>query len=206
MTETKATRAIAERLRNVEPGTPRHEVLSAARKFKTSWVELGGKLWEVKRKDMFRDWGFESFEEYCRDEIRIKPATAQKLTLSYGFLKNEEPHLLKRDGLVEPLPAPETVDLLRRAREKAQLPDEQYRRFREMAFDGEAAPGELRREMKPFLSVVPSGENRGSRQVFRKLVAQAQRLADTLASVTGVPRVIVERALALVDDLRTLAG
>ncbi|NMB75714.1 MAG: hypothetical protein GYA21_11375 [Myxococcales bacterium] len=206
MTETKATRAIAERLRAVEPGTPRHEVLSAARKFKTSWVELGGKLWEVRKKEMYRDWGFDSFDLYCRDEIRIKPATAQKLTMSYGFLKSEEPQLLKRDGVVEPLPAPETVDLLRRAREKAKLPDEQYRRFREMAFDDEAPPSELRREMKPFLSVVSPSEPRTSKQMFRKLVAQAQRLADTLASVAGVPRVIVERALALVDDLRTLAG
>jgi hypothetical protein len=199
--ETKSSRAIAERLAEIEPGTPRYEVLEVARKFKTSWVELGAKLWEVRRKRLFESWGFESFEGYCQEEIRIKPRTASKLTGSYGFLREEEPAMLKRDGVAASIPDPEAVEVLRRAKQDVKLPEAEYRRLREMASE-DAPAAALRKEILPHL---PTKEPQG-KVVFRRLVVQAERLANTLASVQGIPRVIVDRALALVDDLKALVG
>jgi hypothetical protein len=199
--ESKAVRAIAERLAEIPPDSPRHEVLQVARRFKTSWVELGNKLLEVRRRKMFEEWGYDSFDAYCQEEIRIKPRTAAKLTASYSFLKESEPAVLKRDGIANPIPDPEAVEVLRRAHEESKVPEAEYRRIRDLAFE-DAPANLLRRELKPL---VPAKEA-GPKELFKRLVGQAERLANTLASVQGVPRVIVDRALALVDDLRALVG
>mgnify|MGYP001047133309 CR=1 FL=1 len=197
---SKADQAIAERMELLEPGTPRYEALEVARRFKTSWVELGGKLWEVRQRQWFKQWGFGKFDEYCRDELRIKPRTASKLTASYAFLKSEGPSVLKRDGVEKPVPDVQVVDLLRRMKEKEELPDRDFNKIKELAFS-EASPAEVRREIKEH-SPSPPPPPRST--VIKRLLAQAHRLADELAKATGIPHTIVDRALALVDDLRAL--
>ncbi len=198
--ETKATRAIDARLTNLEPGTPRYEALEVARRFKTSWIELGGTLLKVRTKQLFKKWGYPSFEAYCKDEIRIKPRTAAKLTASYAFLRQEEPSVLRRDGVQRPIPEPEAVEVLMKAKENDHVDEEGYRRIREMAFDA-ATPASLRKEYKQNLPPVQPPTPQHS---LKRVLDQANKLADSLAAVQGIPRVILERALALVDDIRAL--
>jgi hypothetical protein len=200
--ESKAAKAISEKMSQIEPGTPRYEALEIARRFKTSWVELGGTLAGVRRKKLYEQWGFPSFEAYCKDEIRIKPRTAAKLTASFSFLKEQEPAVLRRDGLERPIPDMAAVDVLRRAREDEQVGDDQYRRIKEMALD-EASPASLRRE---YREAQGPPEPPSQQEAVKKLVKQADRLADSLAAVQGIPRVILERAVALVDDLKALVS
>lgn len=199
--ESKSTRAISALMKEIEPGSQRYEVLEVARKFKTSWVELGGKLWEVRSNKLFEQWGYKRFEEYCTGEIRIKPRTAAKLTASYGFLKNEEPSVLRRDGLERPVPDVQVVDLLRRMQEKEALPEKEFKKIKEMAFN-DAPAAEVRREIREH---TPPPEPPPVKKILKQLLAQAEKLADALAAVGGIPHVIVQRALALADDLRALA-
>jgi len=198
--ETKATQAIDARMTNLEPGTPRYEALEVARRFKTSWIELGGALLKVRTKQFYKKWGYPSFESYCKDEIRIKPRTAAKLTASFSFLKEEEPSVLKRDGIKRPIPEPEAVEVLMKAKENSQVDEEGYRKIREMAFDA-ATPASLRKEYRQSL---PPAEPQSPQVAVKKLLDQANKLADSLAAVQGIPRLILERALALVDDIRSL--
>jgi len=199
--ESKGEQAISRRMDALEPGSPRYEVLEVARRFKTSWVDLGGKLWEVRRKKLYEEWGFAKFDDYCRNEIRIKPRTAAKLTASYGFLKTEEPAVLKRDGVDKPVPDVQVVDMLRRAREREQLPEREYHKIKEMAFN-DVEPAAIRREMKQSR---PPEEPPPLKKIVKQLLVQANKLADALASTQGIPHMIVKRALSLVDDLRALA-
>ncbi len=198
--ETKAAIAIDERMAQVKPGTPRYEALEAARRFKTSWTELGGALSRVRRKKLFSQWGFLSFESYCQDEIRIKPRTAAKLTASYTFLKEEEPAVLERDGLKRSIPDLAAVEVMRKARQDEYVSEEDYRRIKEMALD-EVPASSLRKEYK---QARPPPEIKPPEVVIKKLLEQANRLADSMAAVQGIPRAIIERVLALVDDLRSL--
>ena len=198
--ESKGERIIAQLMKDIEPGTPRFEVLDVARRFKTSWVDLGGKLYEVRRKKLYEQWGYGKFDEYCSQEIRIKPRTAAKLTTSYAFLKNEEPSVLKRDGVVRPVPDVQVVDMLRRAREKEALPEREYSKIREMAFN-DAPIADVRTEMRQHLPA-PKSPSKG--QVIKHLLDQARKLANGLAALEGIPHVLVERAVALVDGIRKL--
>lgn len=198
--QTKAEAAIEGRMTQLEPGTERYETLEVARRFKTSWVELGERLFQVLRKKLFAAWGFDSFEDYCSQEIRIKPKTAEKLTASFGFLKEQEPAVLRRDGLERPFPDLEAVELIRKAREENQLDEESYQRIKAMALD-EAPLNALRREVREAL---PPREPPPSHTALRRLLGQAERLADLLSAVHSVPRPVAERAFALVEDLREL--
>ncbi len=201
--ESKASQVISKKMSEIEPGTPRYEMLEAARRFKRSWVEMGEKLSDVQRRKLHEQWGYPRFEAYCQQELRIKPQTALKLTASYFFLKQDEPALLRRDGVERPVPDVEVVDFLRRLQEKQRVEPKEYSRIKQMAYQQQATPGQLRQE----LNKVAPPESPPRAEVLRQLVDQAKRLADRLAAVAGIPRAIVDRALALVDDLREmLAG
>ena len=199
-TETKGTKVISQKLEAMEPGTPRYEVLEVAKSFKTSWVSLGSKLYEVQQKKLYEGWGFEKFTDYCTQEIHIKPQTASKLTASYSFLKTEDPAVLRRDGIKKPIPDLAVVDFLRRARANQKVPERGFNKIKELALE-DTPMTELRREFREIAPREPLPVGK----LMRQLMLQANRLADALAAVQGVPHSIVERALALVDDLKGLA-
>ena len=58
----------------------REEALRAARAFKASWTGLARVLTRVRDEGLWGNWGFPSFEAYCTRELRIRKATALKLT------------------------------------------------------------------------------------------------------------------------------
>jgi len=98
-------------METLEPGSDRYEVLDKAKRFKSSWVELGEKLLQVSTKGFFREWGYQDFEEYCVQEIRIKRGTAIKLTMAYRFMEKEEPQLLSAREELKPLPDYRSIEL-----------------------------------------------------------------------------------------------
>ena len=70
----------------------REEVLRAARAFKASWTGLARVLTRVRDEALWESWGFPSFDAYCTRELRIRKATASKLTRSWSFLDRHERH------------------------------------------------------------------------------------------------------------------
>ncbi|RME20894.1 MAG: hypothetical protein D6806_15595, partial [Deltaproteobacteria bacterium] len=124
--ETKATKQMKEKMEGLEPGSDRYNVLETARRFKKSWIEMGAALFRVRAKELYRRWGFDRFEQYCQQELRIKPQTANKLCASYAFLREEDPSVLRRDGVEKPVPDVQVVDFLRRLKEKRNIPDDAF--------------------------------------------------------------------------------
>ena len=83
---TVAEADIEKKAAAVPPGTFRHTVLVAAKRFKSTWAELGKLLVQVKDENLWEPWGYASFEAYCLKELHIKKQTALKLTRSFSFL------------------------------------------------------------------------------------------------------------------------
>jgi hypothetical protein len=92
---TAAEADIEKKAASVPPGTFRHTVLVAAKRFKSTWAELGKLLVQVRDEGTYQEWGYPSFEAYCLKELHIRKATALKLTRSFSFLSRHEP----RDGV-----------------------------------------------------------------------------------------------------------
>ena len=78
-------------MEDMDKNSLRYQTLQSARRFKSSWIELGQYLQTVWREKHYKNWGYMSFESYCAKEIAIKNSTALKLLRSYYFLEREEP-------------------------------------------------------------------------------------------------------------------
>lgn len=197
-----AEEVISRKVSEVEPGSLRQTVLLAAKRFKSSWVELGKLLAKVRNDGTFQDWGYPTFETYCLSELRIKKQTADKLTRNFGFLEKHEPQVMRTPELAEAAPAFEVVEVLAQAEERGQLSASEYKSIRDSIWNQEKPTSELRRELvDKFPAPEPKVDSTGE---LKKLWATSKRLAAELHSNRKVPTAIRERADALASDLEEL--
>jgi hypothetical protein len=163
--KSKSLTQIEEKLQNMDAGSYRYKVLSCARDFKNSWIELGQFLFNVYKDKMFKDWGFLTFEAYCLKEIGIKQPTAMKLLKSYSFLEKEAPTFVKRESMEEReparIPSYEAVNALRLAKESDRLSPKQYEDLREDVLDEVKEDAEVKKKIKYVLNSSPSRSNEG---------------------------------------------
>lgn len=184
--KTKAEQHIEEIMQQLDPASERYRVLNSARRFKSSWVELGEELLKVSQEHLYRNWGYESFEDYCSREVRIKKPTALKLTRAYNYLAKEEPQLLSRQAELNPLPDYRTVDLLRQARQEEQLSVEQYDALRKTALEQSRSHPTV---LKQFKEMTAGDED-----------PQAERMRHCKSALSAV-----RRLLNSLENLDTLA-
>jgi hypothetical protein len=201
---TAAAEKIQSRIDDLPEGSTRRRVLEAAGRFKSSWVELGKLLTEVKRDDLWRTWGFKSFDAYCAKELFLRKATAEKLTASYGFMEKHEPRLVRGEA---PRPAPsfEVIEVLSRAEAAGRLPEDGWDELREEILERPPSPAALNRQLSERYGPPARPEPPAQGERLRKLAALAQRLADLCRGDQAVPRAVAERAAALAEDLDELA-
>ena len=126
-----------------------------------------------------------SFESYCTGEIDIRTSTALKLLRSYYFLEREEPIFLKEklidsDKVVE-LPSFHSVDILRLAKDKKGLNDEDYKTLKYSVLDKGEEPREVRNKLKSILEsykeIDPEEENK------KRYTATINRCLSTLRNL-----------------------
>ncbi|MDP1821972.1 MAG: hypothetical protein Q8L48_01975 [Archangium sp.] len=199
-----AEEVITRKVSQVEPGSFRQTVLLAARRFKSSWAELGKLLQQVRNDASYQDWGYPSFEAYCLSELRIKKQTADKLTRNFGFLEKHEPQVMRTPELAEAAPAFEVVEVLAQAEERGQLSASEYKSIRDSIWNQEKPTSELRRDL---VERFPAPEEKVDGGVeLKRLWATSKRLAAELHSNRRVPAAIRERADALAADLEELVA
>jgi hypothetical protein len=191
-------------LEELPPGSTRRSVLECARRFKASWIDLGRALSEVKRDGLWRVWGFQSFDAYCAKELFIRKQTAEKLTLSYGFIERHEPALLD-DRERRAAPGFEVIEVLSRAEAAGRFSEEGWREMREEILERPPTPASLNRQLTDRYGPPARKEQPAGAERLRGLAALARRLASACAAGDEVPRAVVERARALAEDLDELA-
>lgn len=187
---------------SVQPGTFRHNVLMAARRFKATWAEMGKLLVQVRNEAKFEEWGYDSFDTYVTKELHIRKSTADKLLKSFGFLQKFEPTVVEAPDLQERAPAFEVVEVLADAEARGQLTPSEYKSIRDTIWDAEKSTAELRRDLEERFPRPPPPEDLS----LRRFAQSARRLAKELGEANKVPKAIAERAAALADDLEELAA
>lgn len=197
--KSKGAQVIEQLMQQLSPETERYQVLASARRFKSSWVELGEWLARVSRNGQFSEWGYASFEDYCAKEIRIRRQTAEKLLLAYRFMEREEPTLLERRQ-ERPLPDYRSIDLLRQAREEQPFDNDQYQELRRSIVEGERSHPLV---AKQFHDMVRSQrpEQRTARDL-KNALSTARRLATGLQDLDAVPTDLVQAVDQLVGYLQ----
>ncbi|UFS71219.1 hypothetical protein LPW11_03270 [Geomonas sp. RF6] len=201
MTDTpKSTgeRHIDHIMAQLQPGSDRYDVLDKAKRFKSSWVELGEKLLEVSAGGRFREWGYSSFEEYCVQEIRIKRGTAEKLTMAYRFMEKEEPHALRTEQPLKPLPDYRSVDLLRQAKEEKGFSDEEYGELRKSVLEEERSHPTV---LKKFKEVSALRDEPDPRAPVKAGLSAAKRLEAALRALPAAPAGFLDQLGELIGTL-----
>ncbi len=199
----RAAREIAARIEELPEGSLRRRALEGARRFKASWVEFGRLLSQVRREGLWREWGFASFEAYCTRELFIRRSTAEKLTLSYGFLEKHEPEMARAR---EPRAAPafEVIEVLSRAEAAGRLPASAWAGMRDEVLEA-PTPAAVSRRLEERLGPPPSPPRPGRAERLARLAALARRVAAACRGEEAVPRALAERAAALAGELEDLA-
>ena len=197
---------LQQKAKSVPPGTFRHTVLVAAKRFKSTWAELGKLLVQVRDEAQFEQWGYESFEAYCLKELHIRKQTALKLTRSFSFLaKHESPETLKDQEFPERAPAFEVVEVLADAADRGQLSPSEYRSLRDSIWNPEKPATELKKEFAERFPR-PAPEPPPESLQLRRLAQAARKLASELSGCRKVPSAMAERASALAEEVEELAA
>jgi hypothetical protein len=182
--KSKGETVIERIMQELDPGSERYQVLAIAKRFKSSWVELGEQLIQVNSRGLFRQWGYDSFEDYCAREVRIRKPTAQKLTQAYHYLEKEEPELLARHTELKPLPDFRSVDLLRQAREEREFSEEEYAELRRAVVEEDRSHPTV---LKRFKEVATSREDGPDQvQLLRSGLSAARRLETIIDQLDQV--------------------
>jgi hypothetical protein len=202
---TSTAERLASRAEDLPQGSVRRRLLDGARRFKAAWVEFGRLLSEVKREALWREWGYPSFERYCARELFVRPATAEKLTTSFGFLERHEPELARAKG--EPTAPPfEVVEVLSRAEASGRLSDARWRELRDEVLDRPPTAAAVNRLLAERLGPPPPAPAPRKAERLERLSAVARRLAAACREEGAVPRHLAQRAAELAEELQALAG
>ena len=203
MQQTNVDRALAALEEQHSDDPERAGVLRLTRKFKASWLELGEALSDAKRGKSWERWGYPTFEEYTKNELKLRADTVDKLTAGFLFLHKSAPQVLQRDPLDAPLPSYQAIDYLRRAEEAGEaneaIPREMIADVRKKILDENAPLATVARLYNDTLFPVSDHDKRESSK--KSLKSTATKLRDLLADSDTVPKRIVSSLGEALDEL-----
>ncbi len=188
---TKTDRKLEDKMLAAAGDPERAEVISRARVFKRSWLELAEALTGVLERGSWEGWGYKSFDGYCKKELQITPSTAAKLTGSYRFLKSSAPTIIERSHKNEaPIPDVKAVDFVQRAEERGAADEDTMAEIRRVAFDEGARAPMLARRFKSVAFPVSDTEAES------KLLSQLGSTGRKLAALIAEPNLPVSHEVA----------
>ena len=203
MEQSNVDRALAALEEQHEGDPERASLLRRTRHFKSSWLQLGEALAEVKRGKTWERWGFDTFEAYAKVELKLRMDTVEKLTSSYTFLHKRAPEVLQRDPLETHLPSYQAIDFLRRAEERNEqdstVSDETMVEVRKKVLDEGVPMATVARLYKDSLFPVSAADKKTKDR--RDLKATATKLKELLAESNAVSRRLAGTVGTALDEL-----
>jgi len=208
--KTKSLKSIEEKMESLDANSLRYHILESAKNFKTSWIELGRALYSVWKDKLYKEWGYGTFDIYTVKEIGIRKQTAMKLLRSYFFLEKEEPEYLKENFVASvetaKLPSYESIDVLRRAKNKKTLDTQDYAALKKEVFEKGRDVREVKRDLT---TLIRQREELDPEEAYQKRrFATVKRLVGTLKTLKQeielqklLPAAIIKEAAALISKL-----
>jgi hypothetical protein len=184
----------------------RRKVLEGARRFKAAWVEFGRLLAQVRHEEAWKEWEYPSFERYCAKELFLRPATADKLTASYGFLERHEPALARSHGADGKAPPFEVIEVLSRAEAAGRLSQEGWRELRDEVLANPPTPAAMNKKISERFGPPPPPPAPRKAERIARVAALARRLAGACEDDSAIPDALARRAADLARDLEGLGG
>jgi len=210
--KTKSLKTIEEKMQGIDVNSLRYRILETAKNFKTSWIDLGQALYSVWKDKLYKEWGYIAFDTYTAREIGIRKPTAMKLIRSYYFLEKEEPSYLKKDYVesanVASMPSYESIDVLRLAKNKKTLDNEDYDNLKKDIFEKGKDVRQLRRDLSAIIKQreeLDSEEERQKRKfaTVKRLLSTLKNLKKEIEVMKLLPSTIVKETENLIKDIES---
>jgi hypothetical protein len=214
-TKSKSLKSIEEKMENLDSGSLRYHILESAKNFKRSWIELGRSLYSVWKEKMYKEWGYVNFDLYVSREIGIRKQTAMKLLKSYYFLEKEEPQYLKNDyadaSQAANIPSYESVDILRQAKNKKVLDEDDYKNLKKEIFE----KGRDAQELKKNLGVIirqrqeldpEEAQEKRKLAIIRRMLGQLRMLKQEAEVLKMLPMPLIKELDALIKKIDVAMG
>ena len=188
----------------------RIKTVEIAKQHKASWIQLGQHLFSIYKNKLYKEWGFQAFEAYCRKELSIRETTASKLIKSYAFLEKEEPRIVKPDFTEEEAPRKipdyESVNLLRLAKNNKNIPTNEFAELRNDVLNEGKECKEVRAAVKKILEThapkdTPELKDQKRSSVLRRLIGFLNSAKTQLEEEDLVPDYLLKQIDALTQKL-----
>lgn len=188
----------------------REKTVEIAKKHKASWIQLGQHLFSIYKNKLYKEWGYQTLEVYCRKELSIKEATAAKLIRSYSFLEREEPRIVRPEFTEEEAPKKipdyEAVNLLRLAKNNKNIPLNEFAELRNDVLNEGKEPKEVRAQVKKILEVhkpkdTPEAKDQKRNSVLKRLIGFLNGARTQLEEEDLVPDYLLKQINALAAKL-----
>lgn len=203
MEPTNVDRALAALEEQHADDPERATMLRLSRRFKTTWIELGEALSRVKRDKSWERWGYDAFESYAKNELKLRGDTVDKLTGSFMFLHKKAPDVLRRDPMETALPSYMAVDYLRRVEEKADaddsIPKAAVAEVRQKILEDGVPMAKVAKLYKDTL--FPTTDNQKREAARKDIKKVATKLRDLLAETDSLPKKLVSTVGESLDEL-----
>jgi hypothetical protein len=179
--QTKTDLEMENRMLAVADDPERVDALAKARSFKRSWLELAETLSKIYERKTWKQWGYGSFDEYCRQELHITKNTASKLLGSFRFLKTSAPKIIERahQAPEAPIPSMKAIDFVARAEKRGEAEPKVLREIRRAAFEEGADAPMLTKRFKEVAFPVKPDQKKA--KLRTQMASTGKRLAALLA-------------------------
>ncbi len=182
-TEFDTNAVLSEIIEKLDPNSHRKQLIDAARAFKSNWVMFGEYLTKIASEKLYLEWGYQSFEEYCKLEIRIKKNTAMKLTNAYFFVTHSEPSI-SENFESKGVPELDVVSFLHKAKQDDHCTPEIFEDLKEAALEkGQSGPT-LARRFRQMTAPEGNGTRKMNQEQSLSLI---KRLQEKLIRQPDVP-------------------
>ncbi len=185
-------------------------VISCARAFKRSWVDMAEVLVTVRSGHLYQEWGFETLHGYALEELNIKRSTCDKLTGSYRAMEQHVPHVLEWDGVGQEMPTIDAVEYFARAldpkprREGDPVPDPPSEQvvddLKQAIFTDLASAPSLRRRFNDVLR--PKSEAQQRQDILGRVRSTANRLESLVSHLDDLSGDRVDEVTRCMAELR----
>ena len=210
VTSAKSLDNIEQKMKDMDEKSMRYHVLECAKGFKTSWINLGRALYTVWKDKVYKTWGYSTFDTYTAKEIGIRKNTALKLLRSYYFLEKEEPRYLKEEYAesadASQVPSFESIDVLRQAKNKKGLDEEDYQSLKNDIFEKGKDYREVKKDLTSLIRQREELEPEEARE--RRKTATVKRLLTTLKNLKKeaemlklLPAPVIKEAAHLIKEI-----
>ena len=208
--KTKIIEKIEKKMEELDEKSIRYKILKDAKTFKTSWIDLGQTLHEAWKNKMYKEWGFEEFDAYLKKEVGIRKETALKLLRSYSFLEREEPSYLKKEDndqkKTTAIPSYESVDVLRKAKQKEALTDSEYGVIRKYVLEEGKDEKQIKKDISEMLKQKAEDSPEEARKkkhiiILRRTISSLKSLKRELSLTKMLPEKILRDIESIMAEI-----